>query len=91
MEAKIIGLSLQLEEMSHNISGYHKCEGGSLKLDKILKSQISPNIKFGLVFEEGQTSKDADKKLEIKKEKKLINQGKPCYEEQNNIDRMIGI
>lgn len=53
--------------MSHKISGYHKLEGGSLKLDEMLKSQRSPNIKFILGFEEGHTSKDANEKSEIKK------------------------
>jgi len=51
LEAKITGMNLQLEEMSHNISEYHKLEGGSLKLDEILKNQRSPSIKFGLGFE----------------------------------------
>jgi len=74
LEAEITGLSLQLEEMSYNISEYHKLEGGSLKLDEMLKNQISPNIKFGLGVEEGQTSKDVNKKSEIKKEKELVNQ-----------------
>ena len=79
LEAEITGLSLQLEEMSHKISEYHKLKGGSLKLDEMLKSQRSPNIKFGLGFEEGQTSKDANEILEIKEEKQLVNQQKPSY------------
>ena len=61
METKITRFSLQLEEMSHKISGYHKLDGGSLKLHEMLKSQRLPNIKFGLDFEEGQTSKDENK------------------------------
>jgi len=42
------------------------------------------NIKFILGFEEGKTSKDANKKLEIKEEKKLVNQAKPYYARNNN-------
>jgi len=53
LESDITCLSLQLEEMSNKINGYHKLEGGSLKLNEMLKSQISPNIKFSLHFEEG--------------------------------------
>ena len=74
LEVKITGLSLQLEEVNHKISEYHKLEEGSLKLNEMLKNQRAPNIKFGLGFEEGQTSKDANKKSEIKEEKKLVNQ-----------------
>jgi len=73
--------------MSHKISEYHKLEGGSLKLDKILKNQRSLSIKFGLGFEEGKTSKDADKKSKIKEEKKPVNQEKPSHTRQKNTAR----
>ena len=63
LEAEITRLNLQLEEMSHKISEYHKVKGGSLRINEILKKQRSPNIKFGLGNEEGKTSKDVDKKL----------------------------
>lgn len=62
LEAEIMRLNLQLEEMSQKISGYHKLEGGSLKLDEMLKSQISPFIKVNLSCEEGKTSKDVNEK-----------------------------
>lgn len=53
----------------------------------MLESQISPNIKFVLGFEEGKTSEYADKKLEIKEEKKLVNQAKSFYARKNNTAR----
>ena len=84
LEAKITGLSLQLEEMSYKISKYHKIKGGYLKLDEMLKNQRSPNIKFGFSFEEGQTSKYVNKKSKIKEKKKLVNQEKPSHTRQNN-------
>lgn len=87
LKAEITRLSLQLKEISNKINGYHKLERGSLKLDKLLKSQRSPNIKFDLGFEEGQTSKDANEKLEIKEEKKPINQEKSSYARQINTTR----
>ena len=87
LEAKITGLSLQLEEMSYKISKYHKLKGGSLKLDEMLKNQRSPNIKIGLGFEEGKTSKDVNKKSKIKEEKKPANQEKPSHIRQNNTAR----
>jgi len=80
-------MNLQLGEMSHKISEYHELEGGYLKLDEILKNQRSPSIKFGLGFEEGQTSKDVDNKLEIKEEKKPVNQEKPSSTRQKNTTR----
>ena len=87
LEAEITRMNLQLEEMIHEISEYHKFEGGSLKLDEILKNQRSPSIKFGLVFEEGKTSKDVDKKSKIKEEKKPVNQEKPSHTRQTNTAR----
>lgn len=45
----------------------------------MMKNQISINIKFDLGFEEGKTSKDGNEKLEIKEEKKSINQEKSSY------------
>jgi len=45
----------------------------------MLKNQRSLYIKFGLGFEEGKPSKYVNEKLEIKEEKKSINQAKPSY------------
>jgi len=57
LEAMVATLTHELDEKNQKIETYHKFENGSTKLNELINSQRSTNIKFSLGFSKGETSK----------------------------------
>ena len=57
LEGEFVALRIQLEENQKNFKTYHKFEGSSKRLDEILENQIPSNVKHGIGFEKGESSK----------------------------------
>ena len=57
LEAMVATLTHELDEKNQKIESYCKFENGSTKLNELINSQRSTNIKFSLGFSEGETSK----------------------------------
>ena len=66
-------MRIQLEENQQKFKTYHKFEGSSKRLDEILENQIPSNVKHGIGFEKGESSKRKNLNLPNLKNKPLKN------------------
>jgi len=57
LEAMVAALTHELDEKNKKIETYHNLEREITKLNELIENQRTPNIKFGLRFIEGETSK----------------------------------